>query len=157
MKNLAFALALIVLSSSNIFAQKQNNTDLYVKVKDYKNPLIIVDGKKFDFPMDLIDQSKIKSVFVLKGEEAKALYNTSEGVILITTKDNDIISLSKAKEKSKNLEKPIIIIDGKTSNEAILNTLKPEQIEKMNVLKGKMALEKYNSPSGAIIITTKKE
>ena len=43
-------------------------------------------GKKFDFSIDLIDQSKIESINILKSEEAKALYNTSNGVILITTK-----------------------------------------------------------------------
>ncbi len=157
MKNLSFALALVVLSSFSVFAQKQNKTDLYVKVKDDMKPLILVNGKKFDFPMDLIDQTKIESVFVLKGEEAKALYNTSNGVILITTKVSNKKSLSVAKEKSKNWKKPMIIIDGKISNQAALDVLEPEQIEKMEVLKGEKAIEKHNSPSGVIIITTKKK
>jgi ribosomal protein S8 len=157
MKKLAFVLALVVLNSFSISAQKQNDTDLYVKVKDDKKPLIMVDGKKFDFSMDLIDQSKIESVNILKGKEAKALYNTSNGVILITTKVGDKATFSATKEKTKNQKKPTIYIDGKLSSQAVLDKLDPEQIKKMEVLKGAEAIKKHNSPGGVIIITTKKK
>ncbi|MBC2843964.1 TonB-dependent receptor plug domain-containing protein [Winogradskyella flava] len=158
MKKFVFALTLVALVSSfNSFAQKKNNTDLLIKVKEELEPLIMVDGKKFDFPMDLIDQSKIESVNVLKGDEAKALYNVSNGVILITTKANSKMSFSIKGEKSKSQKNPLIIIDGKISNRTVLDKLEAKQIEKMDVLKGEMAIEKHNAPNGVIVITTKKE
>ncbi|WP_178991581.1 hypothetical protein [Winogradskyella schleiferi] len=157
MKKIAFTLTFLALCSFSIFAQNQNKTELLVKVKEDKKPLIFVDGKKFDFSMDLIDQSTIESVNVIKGEEAEALYNTSNGVILITTNLNDKMSLSVTDEKSENQKKPIVIIDGEIASQAALEELEPQQIEKVEVLKGEQALEKYNSPNGVIIITTKKE
>jgi ribosomal protein S8 len=157
MKKLAFVLALVVLNSFSISAQEQNNANLYVKVKDDKKPLIMVNGKKFDFPMDLIDPSKIESVHILKGKEAEALYNTSNGVILVTTKVDGKATYSKTTEKSKNLKKPIIYIDGKLSSQAALDKLDPEKIKKMEVLKGAEAIKKHNSPGGVIIVNTKEK
>ncbi|MBT8243634.1 MAG: hypothetical protein HKP48_06605 [Winogradskyella sp.] len=157
MKKLAFVLAVAILSSFNISAQKQSEKELYVKVKDDKKPLIIVNGKKFDFSMDLIDQSKIESVNVLKGDEAKALYNTNNGVILITTKVNNKMDVSLTKETSKNFEKPTIIIDGKIADQSVLQTIDVNKIEKMEVIKGEKAIKKYNSPGGVIILTIKKQ
>ncbi len=54
---------------------------------------------------------------------------------------------------------PIIIIDGKKSNGASLKKIEPENIEKTNVLKGDVAIEKYGKEAdyGAIEVTTKKE
>ncbi|WP_179009356.1 hypothetical protein [Winogradskyella forsetii] len=156
MKKIAFTLTFLALCSFSIFAQQQNKTDLQIKIKEDKKPLIFVDGKKFDFSMDLIDQSKIESVNVIKGEKAKASYGTSNGVVLITTKLNDK-NLSETNEKSENPKKPVIIIDGKIADHSALDMLEPEQIEKVEVLKGEKAIEKYNSPNGVVIITTKKE
>ena len=157
MKKITFVLALVVLTSFSLFGQNKESTDIYLEVKKDKKPLIIVDGKKFDFSMDLIDQSKIESVHVLKGKEAKALYNSSNGVVLITTKINNKESFSISKEKFENLEKPMVIIDRKLSTQVALSKLKPSEIEKMDILKGEKAIKKYNSPSGVIIITTKKQ
>ena len=157
MKRIALVLALALCFNLVSFAQKTKDQNLYVKVKDGKDPLIIVNGKKFEFSMSLLDQSKIESVKVLKGEEAEALYNTSNGVILITTKVSGKKELFlEAKEKSKNLDKPMIIIDGKIASEEVLKALDVNQIEKMEVLKGEKALKKHNSPGGVIILTTKK-
>ncbi len=158
MKKLAFALTLVALVNCfSGFAQKKNKSDLHVEVKEGKKPLIYVNGKKFDFSMDILDQSKIESVNVLKGDEAKALYNTSNGVILITTKVNNKVSFSVKDERSKNLKKPVIIINGKVSSQAALDKLEAQQIEKMEVIKGEKAIEKHNAPNGVIIITTKKK
>ncbi|OEY73786.1 M56 family metallopeptidase [Salegentibacter salarius] len=54
---------------------------------------------------------------------------------------------------------PIIIIDGKKKNGAALKELEPKNIEKINVLKGDVAIEKYGKKAdyGAIEVTTKKE
>lgn len=54
---------------------------------------------------------------------------------------------------------PVVIIDGKKSNGVSLKEIEPENIEKINVLKGKNAIEKYGKEAdyGAIEVTTRKE
>ncbi|PRX40303.1 M56 family metallopeptidase [Salegentibacter salegens] len=54
---------------------------------------------------------------------------------------------------------PVVIIDGKKKNGATLKELAPKNIEKVNVLKGKVAIEKYGEEAnyGAIEVTTRKE
>lgn len=58
-------------------------------------------------------------------------------------------------------EKPLFIIDGEkyTSNEFEALNISPDQIERMDVLKGESALEKYGekAKNGVVIITKKKE
>ncbi len=79
MKKLLFTTIVLFFSISLINAQKTGSKKkdkevkekLYVKLKDGAKPDVYVDGKKFDFPMELIDQNKIKAVFVIKGEKAK--------------------------------------------------------------------------------------
>ncbi|MDX6747378.1 hypothetical protein SHK09_11290 [Polaribacter sp. PL03] len=161
MKKLLFTTIVLLFSISIIQAQKtdskkkdkQIKEKLYVKLKDGAKPDVYVDGKRFDFPIELIDQSKIEAVFVVKGEQAKKEYNALNGVILIKTKktkslDNAVVS---------NKKKPMIIINGVVSDKKTLDELKPNQIEKMEVLKGEQAIKKYNSPNGVIILTLKKK
>jgi len=56
-------------------------------------------------------------------------------------------------------EKPLFVIDGKESKEKDMKKLDPSEIKSMNVLKGKMAEEKYGKKgkNGVVEITTKKE
>ena len=61
---------------------------LHVEIKESANPDVYVDGKKFDFPIELLDKDQIESVKVIKDEEALKKYNAKYGVILITTKKN---------------------------------------------------------------------
>ena len=109
----------------------------------------------------MIDQSKIASVFVVKGNEAIKKYNAPNGVVLIKTKASkkiDILELKgNASQKLDAKKDPMIIIDGKVSDKKTLDKLTPNSIEKMEVFKGQKALEKYNSPNGVIVITTKQK
>ena len=162
MKKLLFVAVVLLLPTTTINAQevkKDEEGKIYVKLKDGAKPDIYVDGKKFDFPMELIDQNKIKAVFVIKGEKAKKEYNALNGVILITTKTSKESDVSEIRITgyAKDKKTPMVIINGKVSNKKILDELKPDEIEKMEVIKGKKAKEKYNAPNGVIIITTKKK
>jgi hypothetical protein len=162
MKKLLFVAVVLLLPTTTINAQevkKDEEGKIYVKLKDGAKPDIYVDGKKFDFPMELIDQNKIKAVFVIKGEKAKKEYNAINGVILITTKTSKESDVSEIRITgyAKDKKTPMVIINGKVSNKKILDELKPDEIEKMEVIKGKKAKEKYNAPNGVIIITTKKK
>lgn len=157
-------LVVIVLCSiSMIKAQEKNKVkdDLLVKVKDGKRPIIYVDGKKFDFPMELIDQSKVASAFILKKEDALKKYNAPNGVIFITTKASKEGGLSD--ENFKNDIKigakngPKVIIDGKVADEKTLKELSPDKIDNIKIVKGEKALKQYNAPNGVVIVTTKKQ
>lgn len=164
--------ATIFLSSFYIQAQedkmdKNNNQKqekLHVKLQDGANPDIYVDGKKFDFDFELLDKNMIESVSVIKGEKAIEEYKAPEGVIFITTKKNKDSNKDKVSFKGKinNIKtdnvnnNPLVIIDGKKQNQNMLNKLNPENIESISVIKGKIAIKKYNSPGGVIIVKTKK-
>ena len=163
MRKIVCAILLVMLSFSVTQAQKkeEKKEKIYVKLKDGVDPIIYVDGKKFDFPMELIDQSKIASVFVVKGKEAIKKYNAPNGVVLIKTKASNKTEISEIKltddTKIGGKNGPVVIIDGKVTDKKTLDKLTPDIIEKMEVIKGEKALKKYNAPNGVIIITTKKK
>jgi len=53
---------------------------------------------------------------------------------------------------------PIIVIDGRRSDENALKALRPEQIESVEVINGAAARQRFNDlqeGQGAIIVTTK--
>ena len=163
MKNLILTTCALLFSISLLQAQefklektkKNNKEKIHVKVKEGAEPDIYVDGKKFDFSMDLIDTDMIASVIVVKGEKAIKEYNAPNGVVLVTTNKKHESDKTLGKTEFKG-ETPVIIIDGKVSNKETLDKLSPDDIEKVEVLKDKSAIKKYNAPNGAIVITSKK-
>jgi len=181
MKKLLITIALLLFTFTTAQAQDKNEkeeekVELHVKVKDGAKPDIYVDGKKFDFEVSLLDPTKIASMNVVKGKEALENYNAPNGVILITTtktkgeestsfiikdvkKNEATLSLKKTeiRLRDKNAKDPLIIIDGKEVTKVELKKLKPEQIDAIEVIKDKLAKEKYGSDSGVIIVKTKKE
>ena len=165
MKKLLFPIIIMFFSISQVQAQKIEvkkdlKEKLYVKLKDGVKPIIYVNGKVFGFPMELIDQSKIASVFVAKNQDTLKKYNAPNGVVFIQTKEFDSTDISEIKrtddKKTGGKKGPKVIIDGKVSDQKALKKLIPEDIEKMEVVKGDEAIKKYNAPNGVIIITTKK-
>jgi len=175
MKKIVFIAIAILFSTTIAKAQEDKKSlkeNLYVELKEGAKPTIYVDGKEFGFSMELINQDKIASVFVVKGEEAIKKYNAPNGVVLIKTKDLNTAATSKLEvknvktgaitkleieEKKKVLDKdgPMIIMDGKVVDREILEKINSSDIKSMQVLKGKAAIKEYNSPNGVIIITTK--
>lgn len=147
-----------------------------IRVKEGEaNPLIIIDSKEYDFEiLDIIDKNKIESVTVLKGEDALKKYGAKNGVILIKTKQNDDsgkagIKISNNKEtpqtgsnKGVKIEipqgkdAPVIVIDGVIKDRDVLDSISPDDIESIKVLKDNDAKKKYNTEVGVIIIITKK-
>lgn len=163
MKKIVFVF-MIALSSTLITQaqkkEKKNKDNLLVKLQEGAKPKIIVDGKVFDFPLELIDQSKVASMLVVKKQEALKKYNAKNGVILIQTKEAANLNFENSKlDKDKKVggkNGPMVILDGKVTTKEKLDKLSPNMIEKVEVLKDKVALKKYNAPNGVIIITTKK-
>ncbi len=162
MKNLLLTTFLMLLSISLTQAQQNNEKKdenqkqerLIVKVKQEGKPEIYVNGKKFDFPIEIIDQSKIESISVLKNELAIKEYNAPNGVILIKTKNT---KESSNFNTSGIKENPMIIVDGKVTDKKVLEKLSPDNIESINIIKDKQAMKKYNATNGVIIVTTKKK
>ena len=163
MKKIVFATMMILCSLSVVQAQeeKSDKENLLVKLKEGATPIIYVDGKVFDFPMELIDQTQIESMFVIKGKDAIAKYKAPNGVILIKTKaakqlDFSFVKAGEHLEEMANKNDPKVIIDGKVADKKTLDTLSPSTIDKVEVIKGEKAIKKHNAPNGVIIITTKK-
>ncbi|PQV50359.1 hypothetical protein CLV33_102220 [Jejuia pallidilutea] len=162
MKNLITTIFAILVSVAMVQAQetttiKDAKTDiskLFVKLKDSAKPDIYVDEKKFDFPLDLIDQSKISAVFVVKDTKTLKEYNAPNGLVFITTKMKS--ESEDFKIKTADSKKPMVIVDGKITDKATLETMSPDTIESVSVFKGEEAIKKYNAPNGVIIIKTKK-
>lgn len=164
MKKIILIACAMFLSISLIKSQERKNSKkekLHIELKDGAKPNIYVDGKKFDFPIDLLDINKIESVNILKGDKALKEYNAKNGVILIVTKKN-MVEMDKSKIKIKGCaseegKSPMIIIDGKKSNQEVLKKISPDDIDIIKILKNKPAIKKYNASNGVIIVTTKKE
>lgn len=76
--------------------------------------------------------------------------------VLCLTFVNALAQESTVKVKVKEGAKPEVYIDGKKFDYSILDLIDQEKIAEMNVYKGAKAMEKYNAPNGAIVITTKK-
>lgn len=133
-----------------------------VKVKDDANPVLFIDGKKYDSDiLEIIDQSKIKKMEVFKGEMAKEKYN-AESVIVITTNavaesDTPGVVIRKGYvDSSSKTERPVIIIDGKICDKEAFEKISPDNILFVEVLKDEKSLEKYHTTVGVIIVKTKK-
>ncbi|QXP54854.1 hypothetical protein H0I25_12240 [Cellulophaga sp. HaHa_2_95] len=163
MRKLILTACVLVCSISFVTAQEINiekkddqpKEKLHVKVKEGAEPDIYVDGKKFEFSMDLIDNEMIASVAVIKSDKALKEYNAPNGVILITTHKNKEANQSKEGINFKN-EEPVILINGNVATKEMLDKLSPDVIEKIEIFKDEKAIEKYGAPNGAIIVTTKK-
>ncbi|HKK42242.1 MAG TPA: M56 family metallopeptidase [Bacteroidales bacterium] len=129
-----------------------------IQVSGKNKALIIIDGKKTDIDVSLLDPQKIESVSVLKGEQAKDAYGREgrNGVIFITTKKpTGTVSVFPEKFPS-GPDAPLLVIDGKVSDKGI-DSLSPDDIFSLNVLKGKSAMDKYGDAgkNGVVEITTK--
>lgn len=168
MKRIAISLLAVFalgLCSNAQEEKKENkidkNKETFVRVKPDKNVVIIINDKKYDSEiLDLIDPDKIEKIDVIKGENARDLYN-EENVIIITPK-----SVKKEKEKIvirgsgtdiSDDNPPLILIDGIESTKEDFDKLSPYNIISVSIIKGEEAEKKYNSENGVILIKTKKK
>jgi TonB family protein len=138
-------------------------------------PLYIVDGEEFQGSVDDLNPDDIKSIDVLKGESGRQHFGEKgkNGVILIQTKngvnksqqgkiDNSKLGSNPHSEKMKlkspfTSEFPLFILDGKEVPN--IDDVSPENIEKIDVLKGESATERYGEKgkNGVIVITSKQK
>ena len=60
----------------------------YTSLKDYKQPLIVLDGVVYNGQISALDPGAITDIMILKGSDAAAIYGSSgsQGVLIISTK-----------------------------------------------------------------------
>ncbi|MCK0155842.1 TonB-dependent receptor plug domain-containing protein [Cellulophaga sp. F20128] len=132
-----------------------------------KKPLIVLDGIEMESSYDLesINPVNIESVSVLKGKKAKDAYGAKGkyGVVVITSNNSDVrTDQSKTKTITHRIvtdKKPLIVLDGKEMESSFdMESIDPDNIKSVNVLKGEKATEKYGKKGkdGVVEITTKK-
>ena len=121
-------------------------------------PLIIIDGKKSKKLINDLNPDDIKSVTVLKGEQAiKKFGNKAKnGVVLISTKEKTDAKIVIRGIHANDGTKPLIIIDDKESKKT-LKDLKPDGIKSVTVLKGEQAIKSHGDKgkNGVVVISTK--
>ena len=83
----------------------------------------------------------------------ESLSKSDQSGIKLKTKDGNVIYAG-----NDQMKNPLIVVDGKIS-EVDINTIDPNSIQSINVLKDQSAIDKYGEKAkdGAIEITTKKE
>jgi bla regulator protein blaR1 len=120
---------------------------------NYKSgTLVIIDGKVCNTEFKTIDPKIIKSVTILKGQEALNIYGEAgkNGVILVAT--NQLNSDRKLDSKV------LIVVNGKVCSTG-LNLIDPKSIESVTVLKDQEALKIYgeSGKKGVILVTLANE
>ena len=156
MKSLIIFTSLLFIVTTKIVAQDQ----LRLEVKEDLKPDIYIDGKKYGYEIfDLLDQSKIESVNIMKGEQAMKEYNAPHGVVIIKSKKaaQQMLSIDDKEVKIiDNDKEPVIVINGTISTRESLSKLSPDDVESVEVLKGEKAMDQYNARNGVILVKTKK-
>jgi beta-lactamase regulating signal transducer with metallopeptidase domain len=133
-----------------------------VVVQGYKKttPLYVIDGiiKDKNFDLNAITPDNIDRVDVLKDKAALDKYGEKgkDGMVEITSKNKELREI-----EIEDIKRPeaLYIIDGVIKDASFdFNTIKPNDIEKVDILKGKAATDKYGerAKNGAIEISTKK-
>ena len=126
-----------------------------------KDPLILIDGEEAtQEEMKNLEPSLIKSMNILKGENATEKYGEKgkNGVIEITLKTEEEIKAEK--EKKDNSPKPdLILLDGKEIDKEDFSNLDHKKIKSIEVFKDKKAIKKFGekAKNGVVIVTMKTE
>jgi len=166
MKNLL--LFTVFILSSTIFNSLHAQESIGINYSSTStDPLYIVDGKEIDsFALNSINPDDIESMSVFKGDDAINRYGAKgkNGVIVVITKNAPLEITSKPKSeirinsKGLGIPDPIYVLNGVEISKSDLEKLDKDTIEKMLVLKGDEAINKYGNKAknGVIEIYTKK-
>jgi TonB family protein len=137
------------------------------------NPVYVLDGKQVIDGIENLNPDLIESINVIKDPDDPLvkMYNATDGLILVTSKDGKGASIhaSNKKEDDKkqitsiNMKQkdgsdagPVYVVDGKVVEN--IEDIDRESIESMEVYKGyseSPLIKKYNAKDGLFVITTK--
>jgi len=134
-----------------------------------KKPIIVLDGVPYRYDYELkdstlnISKSEIKQIEILEREVGIKIYGdfANDGVVVITTNRLQNQPENKVERKAKkSLEesKVLYLLGDKIITKKDLDTLDPDDIESIEVIKNKEMIKKYTSGDydGVIIISLKK-
>lgn len=145
--------------TAETFSKANNNNDKeltivqnsnYAKELGYegKDGVFILTTKVDSAPVKFIDEVKSNDnqTFVVNGkkvshEEASIFLKNNKNAK--TTILNDVIVIESNEIKQAQSNKPLYIVNGKEISETDLKTIQPNDIESINVLKDKKAIDKY--------------
>jgi beta-lactamase regulating signal transducer with metallopeptidase domain len=125
---------------------------------DFSDALIYVENKEVSaVELKTLNPEKIQSIEILKGEKLDDITEAKgkKAVIYISLKAADLPVVV----VTDTTHKPLYVIDGEIQNENFdANKINPNDIESMNVLKGKNAIEKYGEKGkyGVVEIISKR-
>lgn len=130
------------------------------------NPLYVVDGKKHsNTSAYTLTPDKIASITVYKGMKAVSLYGeeAKDGVVVIVTKAFKQQFADEPQSKSENkfelhgdaTAKPLVIVNGKEISNDEFKSIKPEEIESINILKGPESIKEYGEKGKNGVIQVK--
>ena len=118
---------------------------------DSTRTVFVVDGKVVSSAeAKRLESSRISSIEVVKSGDRTAQ-------VRLRTRGPD--SLTRSGTRSKTAFEGLFVIDGKIVSSESANSLSPDRIESVEVLKGDAATQRYSDPrarDGVIVITTKK-
>ncbi|MEO7532019.1 MAG: N-acetylmuramoyl-L-alanine amidase [Sediminibacterium sp.] len=162
---------------------RKTDTVPELNLNNYDKALIIADGEVIsNAALKQIKPENIQSISILKDKSAVELYGAKgkNGVIIIQLKEKEFVlkdlpvtvtddTSSSNGTLSGNIivrrndfkipgKQPLYVIDGKIKTESIdINSINPNDIKSINVIKGEHALKKYGEPgrNGVLEITTK--
>ncbi|SDS11427.1 BlaR1 peptidase M56 [Formosa sp. Hel1_31_208] len=156
-------------TKTNINASENGSANFIITKTD--EPIFIINGSAVDKSIfENVDSDNIKSINVLKGKSASELYGEKgkNGVIIMSIKDGQNTFINKDKSKgiilnSNNVRiksdgtEPLFIIDGKVINKDQMESINPDKIHSIDVLKDKNAIKAYGEKgqNGVVIINTK--
>ncbi|WP_157972813.1 M56 family metallopeptidase [Aureibaculum luteum] len=119
------------------------------------HPLYIIDGKESTkLEVENLDQQRIASVSVWKGDQATAQYGTKgkDGVISIITNNS-----KKIKPTVQLSSKALYVLNGRETTKEAIELILPDDIASVNVIKNENAITKYGDKgkNGVVEIKTK--
>jgi len=142
--------AIIVFIAGAINAQTEPNVQSGSRLPVIPRLLVIVDGQEWEGAIGSISPENIKSITILKDQDTIEPYGEKgkNGVLIITTKQKQNLTVQTFP--------PLLIVDGKEW-EGDINSIPPESIESIEILKNESAIERYGEKgkNGVIIITKK--
>lgn len=146
-----------VQKDGSVIVDENNNTRVFY------DPIYILDGKKISKDkFKNLDADKIKSITVLKGEEAIKSYGKDgeNGALIIQTKGNaatstdpiKTITITKKDTSEDIMKNTFCIVDGKKISETELKNIDPNNIQSITVLKDEKSKEKYGATDKDCVI-----
>ncbi|WP_460218382.1 M56 family metallopeptidase [Psychroserpens sp. MEBiC05023] len=145
-------------SKTRIKAFENGKTNIFIS--ESEEPLFIIDGKAVKKSLfEDVDSDDIKSINVFKGQSALESFGAKgkNGVIVMTKKGSKNNFNYDYKFRNSKGEQPIFIIDGKALSEGEIKDLNPNNIDNVEIIKGKKAEKIYGirGKNGAVIVNTK--